>query len=170
MIIQLMKQIICALLMFPALLFAQKDESFAKFINEDASVIKGSSLVKLYERQIAVYTIETNASANSTAIKFVMNTEAATAVFRDISISGKKMRSGEIAVTYISYDRRFVRYKINMENIAVTEVTDTNGSSTVKLNASRIGWTYYSYTKNGLQTIGSKSGWDAERRTAWTSF
>lgn len=165
-----MKQILFALLMLPALLFAQKEESFAKFINEDGSVIKGSSLVKLYERQVPVYTIETNASANSTVVKFVMNTEAATAVFRDISVSGKKMRSGEIVVTYISYDRRFVRYKINMENIAVTEVTDTNGSSTVQLNASRIGWTYYSYTKSGLQTISSKNGWDAERRTAWTNF
>lgn len=165
-----MKQILLMLLLLPAVLFAQKDESFAKFINEDGSVIKGSSTVKLYERQIPVYNVETNASSNSTAVKFVMNQEAATGILRDISINRKKMRSGEIAVTYISFDRRFIRYKITMENIAVTEVTDANGNSTVQLNATRIGWTYYSYTKSGLQTISSKNGWDAERRTAWTGF
>lgn len=165
-----MRIILITLLLLPFTIMAQKEENFARFINEDGTIIKGSSLVKLYERQIPVSSIESNASANSTVVTFTMSQEAAVAILRDLLLSRKKMRSGEINITYMSLDRRLVRYKINMESISVTEVTDANGVSTVRLNAARIGWTYYSYTKSGLQTISSKNGWDAERRTAWTNF
>ena len=165
-----MRIFLMILMLAPLTIIAQKEENFARFINDDGTIIKGSSLVKLYERQIPVYAIESNASANSTVVTFTMNQEAAVAILRDLLLSRKKMRSGEIAITYMSLDRRLVRYKINMESISVTEVTDANGVITVQLNAARIGWTYYSYTKSGLQTISSKNGWDAERRTAWTNF
>lgn len=165
-----MRYLFILLCCIPLTVLAQKDEVFAKFINEDGTIIKGSSLVKLYERQIPVNSVESNASANSTVVRFTMNQEAAVAIFRDLLLTRKKIRSGEIAITYISLDRRLVRYKINMENVSVSEVADANGVITIQLNAARIGWTYYSYNKSGLQTISSKNGWDAERRTAWTNF
>lgn len=163
-------RILLLVLLSPFFGWAQKEESFGKFIQEDGTIIKGSSLVKLYERQVPLFNLESNASANSTTVRFTMNQEAAAGILRDLSITGKKLRSGEIVLTYISFDRRQVRYKINMENVAVTEVTESNGSVSVQLNATRIGWTYYTYTKSGLQSISSKTGWDAERRTNWTSF
>lgn len=154
----------------PLIVCAQKDESFAKFINEDGSVIRGSSVTKLYERQIPVFNLETNSSAYSTIVRFTMGTESAVGILRNLLQTNKKMRSGEIAVTYTNYDRRQVRFKINMENIAVEECTDANGTTTVQLHATRIGWTYYSYTKSGVQSISSKRGWDEEKRRAWTNF
>ncbi|MBK9380199.1 MAG: hypothetical protein IPN39_02560 [Chitinophagaceae bacterium] len=154
----------------PLIVCAQKDESFAKFINEDGSVIRGSSVTKLYERQIPVFNLETNSSAYSTIVRFTLGTESAAGILRNLLQTNKKMRSGEIAVTYTNYDRRQVRFKINMENIAVEECTDANGTTTVQLHATRIGWTYYSYTKSGVQSISSKSGWDEEKRRAWTNF
>lgn len=165
-----MQRLLLLFLLLPLSLMAQKDEGFARLIREDGSVIKGSSLVKLYERQIPVVNVESNATSNSTVVRFSMNAEAAAGILRDASVAGKKLQSGEIAVTFISYDKRQVRYKISMENITVDEVTDANGMVIIQLNASRIGWTYYSYSKSGVQTISSKTGWDADRRTAWSGF
>lgn len=163
-------RILLLALLLPLFGWAQKEESFGKFIREDGTLIKGSSVAKFYERQVPLFNLESNASANSTTVRFTMNQEAAVGILRDLSMNGKKLRSGEFVLTYFSFDRRQVRYKINMENVEVTEVTESNGSISVLLNATRIGWTYYTYTKSGLQSISSKNGWDAERRTNWTSF
>ncbi len=165
-----MKLIIFLLFGLPLSIWAQKDESFAKFINEDGSVIRGSSVTKNYERQIPVFNIETNSAGNSTIVRFTMPVETASGVLRNLQSSDGRMRSGEIHVTYISFDRRLVRYKINMENIAVEECTDSGGNTIVQLHATRIGWTYYTYTKSGLQSVTGKNGWDEESGTAWSNF
>jgi type VI protein secretion system component Hcp len=165
-----MKLIVFLLIGLPLTIWAQKDESFAKFINEDGSVIKGSSVTKNFERQIPVFNIETNSAANSTIVRFTMPVENASGVLRNLLSSDGRMRSGEIHVTYLSFDRRFVRYKISMENIAVEECVDSGGNTTVQLHATRIGWTYYTYTKSGLQSVTGKTGWNEETGTAWSSF
>lgn len=165
-----MKLIIILLSFLPLVIWAQKDESLAKFINEDGSVIKGSSVTKNFERQIPVFNLETNSAGNSTIVRFTMPIESASGVFRNLHSSQGRIRSGEINVTYISFDRRFVRYKINMENIAVKECADSGGNTIVQIHATRIGWTYYSYTKSGVQSISSKSGWDEETGASWKNF
>jgi type VI protein secretion system component Hcp len=165
-----MKLIIILLSFLPITMWAQKDESFAKFINEDGSAIKGSSVTKNFERQIPVFNLETNSTGNSTIVRFTMPVETASGVFRNLLSSDGRMRSGEIHVTYISFDRRFVRYKINMENIAVEECADSGGNTVVQLHATRIGWTYYSYTKSGGQSVSSKTGWNEESGTTWNNF
>lgn len=165
-----MKRLVILFILLPFLSLAQKEESFAKLVNEDGSVIKGSSMVKLFERQIPVYTIETNSAINSTKVRFTMPLEGASGVLRNLQLSQKRLRSGEINVTFISLDRRLVKYKINMENILVEECVDSGGNTVVQLHASRVGWTYYAYTKSGIQTVSSKNGWDEEARSAWTNF
>ena len=165
-----MKLIIILLSFLPMAIWAQKDEIFAKLILEDGSAIKGSSMTQFYERQIPVFNLETNSAGNSTIVRFTMPVESASGVLRNLLTSQGRMRSGEINVTYISLDRRFVRYKINMENIAVEECTDSGGTTTVQLHATRIGWTWYSYTKSGIQSVSSKNGWDEKLRTSWTGF
>lgn len=165
-----MKLLIILFTILPSFIWAQKEESFAKFINEDGSVVKGSSVTKFYERQIPAYTIETYSAQNSTTVRFTMPVESASGVLRNLQLSQKKLRSGEINITFISLDRRYVRYKINMEDIAVEECADSGGTTMVQLHASRIGWTYYSYTKSGIQSVSSKNGWDEETRTVWTNF
>ncbi len=165
-----MKLILILLFFLPMTIWAQKDETFAKFIIEDGSVIKGSSVIKNFERQLEVYNLQTNSVKNSTTLRFEMNTEGASGVLRNLLLSGGRMRSGEITVTYISLDRRFVRYKINMENINVEECADSGGSTIVRLHSTRIGWTNYSYTKKGEQLVSSKNGWDEESGTPWINF
>jgi type VI protein secretion system component Hcp len=165
-----MKKLLLLLLALPLLTLAQKDEGFALLIRDDGAVIKGSSVTQLYERQIPVYNLETNSAANSTTIRFTMGQEAAAAILRDMLQQRRSLLSGSITITFISLDRRLVRYKINMENVAIERCEDANGMTTVQLHATRIGWTYYSYSKSGTQTISSKSGWDEQRQQAWTAF
>lgn len=165
-----MKSIILLLLLFPFITLAQKDETFAKLVNEDGTIIKGSSMIKLFERQIPVYSLEPNSAGNSTTVRFTMPIENASGVLRNLQQSQKRLRSGEINVTYLSIDHRFIRYKINMENIAVEECADSGGTTVVQLHATRIGWTYYAYTKSGIQSVTSKNGWDEDNRSAWTNF
>ncbi len=165
-----MRLLILIFLSIPITMLAQKEESFAKFINEDGSLIKGSSVTKLFERQIPLYSLETNSASNSTIIRLTIGTESAAGIINNLMLTNKKMRSGEITVTFLNTDRRLVQYKINIENIAVEEYSSTNGISTIQLHASRIGWTYYSNSRSGVQSISSKTGWDEDKRKAWTNF
>lgn len=126
--------------------------------------------MRLYEKLVPVYSMQTNSSTNSTIIRFTMINEPAAAVLRDQMRARTRLRAGEIHVTFQSMDKLLVRYKINMEDIAVEEVTDMNGKTTIQLHATRIGWTYYSYTKSGAQSVSSKTGWDERTNTSWTMF
>jgi hypothetical protein len=49
-----MKLKIIFFILLPITTWAQKDEIFAKLVNGDGSVIKGSSVTQFYERQIPV--------------------------------------------------------------------------------------------------------------------
>lgn len=73
-------------------------------------------------------------------------------------------------IFFFLVDRRIITYKISMENIAVESCTDANRYTELRLNATRIGWVYYSTDRMGKTTISSKSGWDAESQKTWTNF
>lgn len=53
---------------FPLLVWAQKDEIFAKLVNEDGSVIMGSSGTQFYEKQIPLFILLPNLSFLATKI------------------------------------------------------------------------------------------------------
>jgi type VI protein secretion system component Hcp len=169
-----MKKVILSLLLIvPVLLMAQRSitEDFGKFTNADGVVIKGSSMVRGFEKQIEVQNLAAASTNNNTAVKFSMPSGAAANEFRNALNNGKKLRSGEIIVTAISADRRITMHKINMEEISVLSCEDRGGLTSLTLDATRIGWTYYANDqRSGKQTISSKSGWDAAKKQAWTGF
>jgi len=167
-----MNQFLLLLLLLPLTTLAQKNtESFGKFINTDGSLIKGTSMVKGYERQIEAHSLISNSSTNSTVLRFAMPISGATGTLRSFINAKQRLPKAEIVVTYLSTDRRLLQYKIYMENIAVEECTDADGFTTIQLNATRIGWTYYNdLSRSSTQTIASKTGWNAETNTSWTNF
>jgi type VI protein secretion system component Hcp len=66
-------------------------------------------------------------------------------------------------------------YTIKMENVAVLTCYEAMGcnnamNTTVTLQITRIGWTYYNPVPTGAQTVSRKFGWDAENNREWTSF
>ncbi|MCG2618010.1 type VI secretion system tube protein Hcp [Terrimonas sp. NA20] len=168
-----MKKIILSLLIIaPLMLMAQRSstEDFGKFTNAEGAAIKGSSLARGFERQIEVDNLVAASTNNNTSLSFSMPAGAATNEFRNALNNGKKLKSGEIVVTVLSADRRITKHKINMEDITVLSCEDKNGNTLLTLDATRIGWTYYTSDRSGKQTISSKSGWDAAKKQAWTGF
>ena len=165
-----MRFLLFLLCFLPVAVIAQKDEGFAKFVNEDGSLIRGSSVTQFYERQVPVYNLQTNANTNSTVLRFTMARENGANILQQNLLSGKKLLSGEIDNTYINFNGRLVRYKVKMEEVTIEDLVEADGAVTIQLRATRMGWTYYSYTKSGLQSVSSKTGWDAANRTAWTNF
>jgi hypothetical protein len=63
-----MKLKIIFFILLPIITWAQKDEIFDNFINEDVSLIKGSSVTQFYERQIPVFSLSPNSSFLTTQI------------------------------------------------------------------------------------------------------
>ncbi len=67
-------------------------------------------------------------------------------------------------------------YTINMEKIRVLSCVETMGCdgnmvTSVTLQATRIGWTYYQPDKsNTTSTVSGKYGYDADTKSAWTNF
>src|SRR6185503_15736387 len=115
-----MSQFLLFLLLLPLTTLAQKNtESFGKFTNTDGSLIKGTSMVKGYERQIEVHSLISNSPANSTVLRFAMPINSATGTLRSFINAKHRLPKAEIVVTYLSTDRRLLQYKIYMENIAV---------------------------------------------------
>lgn len=166
-----MRTLFVFLLLLPLATWAQRNESFGKFVNSDGAVIKGTSLARGFERQIEVNNLVASSANNNTTIRFSMPVGTASAAFRGLINTKLRLRSGEIIVTATKADRRITEYKISMENISVEECTDSEGNTLVQLKATRIGWTYYStVTKSGMTTVSSKSGWDAEAQRPWTNF
>jgi hypothetical protein len=66
-------------------------------------------------------------------------------------------------------------YTIKMENITVLSCEESLGcngvmDTSVTLQATRIGWTYYQTGKTGTPVVSKKYGWDAGNNREWTNF
>jgi type VI protein secretion system component Hcp len=165
-----MKKIIFLLMIIPASLYCQKNDSYGKFIDPDGAIIKGSSVTAQYERQIIILELKTNPTSKNTSVRFKMPTGNASAVFRNAMNNQRRLQKGEIVVVALDGDRKFVESKINMENMEVKSCNDTAISETeIEINATRIGWTYYTNTKRGT-IVESKTGWDNGANAEWKDF
>jgi hypothetical protein len=62
-----------------------------------------------------------------------------------------------------------------MENITVLSCSEALGcdnvmNTTVTLQATRVGWTYYQQGKTGGQVVSKKFGWDSGTQSEWSNF
>lgn len=69
----------------------------------------------------------------------------------------------------------FEYYKIHLENVIVTHVTDaTEGgaivSNQIEVDAAKFGWTYIPQKPDGSADTPIKFGWDITSNAAWTGF
>ena len=170
-----MKKLLFIFLLMPTIAFSQKNMAYVNLTGTTGLPIKGNSVAKGFERQIEAYPFQSNSANNDTRISFSMPVNPASGELRANINSKLPLPKGEITVTTRGTDRLVIVYKINMENIRVEscdDVQDLSGQmvTQVVLRAVRIGWTYYTYSKSGVQTVSSKNGWDSERSVAWTSF
>jgi type VI secretion system Hcp family effector len=69
----------------------------------------------------------------------------------------------------------FEYYKIRLENVIITHITDAGDLSTgsknqVEVDAAKFGWTYIMQKSDGSPDTPVKFGWDITTNTAWTGF
>jgi type VI protein secretion system component Hcp len=172
----IMRSLILILLFFPLVSFSQKANTFIKLIDSRGQQIKGDAFLKGYENWISATTIS-SAGKNNTQLSFTMTITGASAELKRAMANGETLLGGQVTVLDLSQNTYIpiISYTIKMENIVVSSCSEAMGcdnvmNTTVTLQATRIGWTYYQIGKTGTQAISRKFGWDTGTQTEWTNF
>ncbi len=171
-----MRTIILALLMSPLLSLAQKTDVFIKLTDANGLQIKGEATLKGFERWIGATTI-TSGGKNNTQLSFTMMVSGASADLKKAMANGQLLTNGQVTVLSpnLTGGGPVISYIVKMEKIVVLTCYVAMGcnnvmNTTVMLQATRIGWTYYNQTGTGVQTVSRKFGWDTESSKEWANF
>ena len=168
------RTIIFILLLLPLFSFAQKTDVFIKLTDAKNQQIKGESVTKGYEKWIQATSINSGGK-NNTQLSFTMQVSGASADLKKAIVNGELLSRGEVYVVTPGAGAPSLVYTIKMEQITVLSCSEAMGcnnmmNTTVSLQATRIGWTYYQSGKTGTQTVSKKFGWDADTKSEWTNF
>jgi type VI protein secretion system component Hcp len=170
-----MRIIILILLLSPLFNVAQKTDVFIKLTDANGLQIKGESVTKGFEKWIGATNI-TSSGKNNTQLNFTMLISGASADLKKTMAYGAYLINGQVSVMVPnpSGGAPLTSYIIKMENILVTTCYEAMGcntmmNTTVMLQATRIGWTYYT-TSGGVQTVSRKFGWDSSIGKEWINF
>lgn len=169
-----MRTIIFILLLSPFFSFSQTPDVFIKLTDARNQQIKGECLTKGYERWIQA-TSTNSGGKNNTQFGFTMSVSGASADLKRAMANGEFLSKAEVYVVSPNKGAGIFVYTIKMEQVAVLSCSEAMGcnnmmSTTVSLQATRIGWTYYAQNRTGVSTISRKYGWDAENNREWTNF
>ena len=171
-----MRTIILALLLFPFIAIAQKQEVYLSLTDASGQQIKGDATIKGFERSINVLSFASSGKNNS-QLNFSMNVGASAADLKRAMGSGALLVNGTLTVTQVSpsMGRPILLYTVKMENISVNSCIESMGCNNVMttstvLTATRIGWTYYQTDRSGIQTVSRKYGYDMDGGKEWTNF
>ena len=172
-----MRLIIFILLLCPIFGIGQKTNAFIKLTDARSQEIKGEAVLKGFEKWIDATSLNSGGK-NNTQLSFTMTINGASAALKKALANGESLVSGQVTVLSPnqSAGSPVILYTIKMEKIAVTTCYEAMGcnniiNTTVTLQATRIGWTYYQTGKgNGSASISNKYGWDAEKNADWTNF
>lgn len=169
-----MKKLFIALLLLPLLAASQTSEVYINLTNPAGQPIKGESVTRGYERWIQGLSIASG-SKNNSQINFTTSIAGSSADLKKAMASGQFLLNGQVSVIQIGAEKPVTQYSIKMERIKVLSCSESMGcngqmSTAVTLQASRIGWTYYSTGKGGLQIVSNKYGYDFDTGGAWNNF
>jgi type VI protein secretion system component Hcp len=161
---------------FPLVVIAQKNDVFVRLTDARGQQIRGDVVLKGFENCLGA-TSMSSSGKSSTQLNFTMNVTGASADLKRAMTNGEFLLNGQVIVTAPnpSGGRPLTSYSIKMENIAVVSCYEAIGcnnamNTTVMLQVTRIGWTYYNTTSTGAQVVSRKFGWDVEKNMEWTSF
>jgi type VI protein secretion system component Hcp len=171
-----MRILIFILLLSPILSSAQKTDVFIQLADAKGQQIKGDVVTKGFENWLGATTIN-SAGKTNTLLSFTMTVNGASADLKKAAANGEILVSGQVFVISPnpSGGRPLTSYTIKMESISVLSCYESMGcnntmNTTVSLQATRIGWTYYNTSAKGAQTVTRKFGWDERNNKEWTSF
>jgi type VI protein secretion system component Hcp len=167
-----MRTFIFILALFPIYCISQSSNVYIKLTDAKGLLIKGESVLKGYEKWIGA-TSMSSAGKNNTQLHFTMLVSGASADLKRAALNGELLLNGQVSVLSAnqSFGSPVVSYTVKMENIVVSSCSEAMGcnniiNTTVVLQATRIGWTYF----NQNNTVSRKFGWDSEAGREWTNF
>ena len=169
-----MRAIIFILLSLPVMTWAQRQEVFIKLTDANGMQVKGDAVLKGFEKCMQALTASSGGKNNS-QFSFTMNVTGASADLKRTMNAGEYLTTGLVTITQPGSVRPMVVYTIKMEKIKVTSCSESMGcnnamTTSVTLQATRIGWTYYQNNATGAQVVSNKYGYDAEIGGSWTNF
>ena len=166
-----MRTIIFILFIIPFAATAQRQDVYIKLTDVNGVQIKGDATLKGFEKNMQALTTNSGGK-NNVQFSFTMNISGATADLKKAMNAGEFLTSGLVTVTQTGIDRPQVVYTIKMEKIRVISCSESMGcnnvlTTSVTLQATRIGWTYY---QTNTTTVSNKYGYDAEAGGQWMNF
>jgi type VI protein secretion system component Hcp len=170
-----MRNLILALLLTPVLSFAQNSTVYIKLTDGSGQLIKGETLAKGFERTIQAGSTSA-AGKNNTQFSFTTTISGASADLKKAMANKQLLPTGEVtSVVPNGMGAPQLSYTIKMEQITVLSCTESMGcngimNTVVSLQATRIGWTYYTANRSGAVAVSRKFGWDAVANTEWNNF
>jgi type VI protein secretion system component Hcp len=171
-----MHKIILILLLSPLFAHSQNTSVFIKMTDATGQQVKGESVTRGFERYIQALSTAA-AGKNNTQFNFTMTVSGASADLKKAMTTGQLLPATEvIAVVSNGGGAPVVSYSIKMEQVKVLSCSEGMGCNSamntiVALQATRIGWTYYTQNpKGGASTVSKKFGWDTSINAEWTSF
>ncbi|MBN8864933.1 MAG: type VI secretion system tube protein Hcp [Sphingobacteriales bacterium] len=167
-----MKKLFFLALLFPLVSLARQQQIYIKLTDASGRSINGTAVARGFENTIEAQTVNAGGKDNR-AISFTMNISGASADLRKAMMDGSFLSTGLITVLQPSTTKP--AYTIKMEKIKVSSVSETAGCNgglvtTIGLQATRIGWTYYQQNRSGANVVSNKYGFDAETGGSWTNF
>lgn len=164
-----MKTITVIFFLFPLFCFSQKQEIYIKLTDASGKQINGTSVKRGFEKWIYATNIST-AGKNNSELTFTMPVSGASATLKAFINSKDFLLKGQVSVVRTG-ENLITIYTISMEEIKVVSCSETTAdNSTVTLQATRIGWTYYTQDKAGRISVSNKYGYDNSAGGNWNKF
>lgn len=170
-----MRTLIFISFLLPHFCIAQRTDVFIKLSDARGKQIKGDAVLKGFENWLGATSFNTSGKGN-TQISFTTTITGASADLKRALANGEFLDGQVVAIAPNPGGGVPVKsYVIKMEKVAVISCDEKMGcnstmNTTVTLQITRIGWTYYNTGTAGVQTISRKFGWDAENNVEWSSF
>jgi type VI protein secretion system component Hcp len=171
-----MRYVLILLFVLPLFSLAQNAKVYIKLTDGGGKMIRGTSTARGYEYWIEALTTG-SAGENNIQFLFSMPVSGASALLKSMMSRGEQVLNGEVVVTTVGNNGTLLLSQtIKMEQASVLSCSETMGcnnvmTTAVTLQATRIGWTYYSIDRTGaMVTVSQKFGWDASTRSPWTKF
>ena len=170
-----MRTIFLLLLLIPVFATAQKQNVFLRLTDANGRQINGDASFKGYEKWMSILTTSSGGK-NNTQTSLTMNITGASADLKKAMANGEFLVSGQLTVLQpATASAPRPAYIIKMEKIKVLGCSEAMGcnsamTTTVTLQATRIGWIYYQTDRVGTQVVSNKYGYDAETGGVWTNF
>ncbi|MBI1343683.1 MAG: hypothetical protein GC171_12175 [Terrimonas sp.] len=170
-----MRTFIFILLSVPSFLFSQTSAVFIKLTDAKGTPVNGDVVTRGFEKSIRALTLS-NTGKNNTQLNFTMPVTGAGAALKSAMAGNEQLLNATVFVMVNGMNGTLqTSYTIKMERISVVSCSESMGcnnamTTAVTLQATRIGWTYYTTDRAGNTTVSQKYGFDAATGKPWTNF